>query len=66
MFDVPANVIRGVERSIPLDERQNQSQKPNENESKPKYETPRIKVLTEEEVLSAFQVTAAGTHMWWV
>jgi hypothetical protein len=32
---------------------------------KEKYEAPRIKVLTEEEVLSAFQVTAAGTTMWW-
>jgi len=33
---------------------------------KPKYEAPRIRVMTEEEVLSAFQVTAAGTSMWWV
>jgi hypothetical protein len=38
----------------------------NEPDSKTKYEPPRIKVLTEEEVLSAFQVTAAGTTMWWV
>jgi hypothetical protein len=37
-----------------------------EERPKPKYEVPQIKVLTEEEVLSAFQVTAAGTSMWWV
>jgi len=36
-----------------------------QKETKAKYEAPRIKVLTEEEVLSAFQVTAAGTTMWW-
>jgi hypothetical protein len=39
---------------------------PVKSEPKPKYETPKIKVMTEEEVLSAFQVTAAGTNMWWV
>jgi len=38
---------------------------PVESQPKPKYETPRIKVMTEQEVLSAFQVTAAGTNMWW-
>ena len=37
-----------------------------EERSKPKYVAPQIKVLTEQEVLSAFQVTAAGTSMWWV
>lgn len=37
-----------------------------EAEQKPKYEAPRIRVMTEQEVLSAFQVTAAGTTMWWV
>ena len=37
-----------------------------EKRPKPKYETPQIKVMTEQEVLSAFQVTAAGTTMWWV
>ncbi|MHB8653640.1 MAG: hypothetical protein ACYDA9_07160 [Terriglobia bacterium] len=36
-----------------------------EKPSKPKYAAPKIKVLTEAEVLSAFQVTAAGTTMWW-
>jgi hypothetical protein len=36
-----------------------------EKQPKPKYETPQIKVMTEQEVLSAFQVTAAGTSMWW-
>jgi len=30
------------------------------------YERPRLRVMTEQEVLSAFQVTAAGTTMWWV
>jgi hypothetical protein len=52
-------------RSTSLDEKQKQSPKVPEKEQKPKYETPKIKVLTEEEVLSAFQVTAAGTSMWW-
>jgi hypothetical protein len=37
-----------------------------EAEQKPKYEAPRIRVMTEQEVLSAFQVTAAGTTMWWI
>lgn len=37
-----------------------------EADQKPQYETPRIRVMTEQEVLSAFQVTAAGTTMWWV
>jgi len=48
-----------------LDQRKNQSPMPVESQPKPKYETPRIKVMTEQEVLSAFQVTAAGTNMWW-
>jgi hypothetical protein len=34
-------------------------------ELKPKYQAPQIRVMTEQEVLSAFQVTAAGTNMWW-
>jgi hypothetical protein len=33
---------------------------------KPKYETPTVKVMDESEVLTAFQVTAAGASMWWV
>jgi hypothetical protein len=37
----------------------------NEKRPRPKYVPPQIKVLTEQEVLSAFQVTAAGTSMWW-
>ena len=37
-----------------------------ETEQKPKYEAPQIRVMTEQEVLSSFQVTAAGTTMWWV
>jgi len=36
-----------------------------EDHNKPKYEAPRIRVMSEEEVLSAFQVTAAGSQMWW-
>jgi hypothetical protein len=36
-----------------------------ERSPKPKYVTPQIKVLTEQQVLSEFQVTAAGTTMWW-
>ena len=36
-----------------------------EKEARPKYEAPQTKVLTEQEVLSSFQVTAAGTAMWW-
>lgn len=46
-------------------QKQNESATPSENQSKSKYETPEIKIMTEPEVLSAFQVTAAGTHMWW-
>jgi hypothetical protein len=38
----------------------------NEAEQKPKYAPPKIRLMTEQEVLSAFQVTAAGTTMWWV
>ena len=34
--------------------------------TKPEYTTPEIRVMTELEVLSAFQVTAAGTSTWWV
>ncbi len=36
-----------------------------EKAMKPSYEAPKIKVLSEAEVLSAFQVTAAGGTMWW-
>jgi hypothetical protein len=45
---------------------QPESQSFSENQAKPKYEAPQIKVMTEQEVLSAFQVTAAGSTMWWV
>jgi hypothetical protein len=34
--------------------------------TKPKYETPSVKVMDESEVLTAFQVTAAGASLWWV
>lgn len=39
-----------------------------ETSAKPKYEAPMVRVMNESEVLSAFQVTAAGTgaSMWWV
>jgi len=33
--------------------------------AKPKYETPKVKLMDESEVLTAFQVTAAGATMWW-
>jgi hypothetical protein len=49
-----------------LDENQKQSPIPLESQPKPKYETSRVKVLTEQEVLSSFQVTAAGSTMWWM
>jgi hypothetical protein len=31
-----------------------------------RYVAPRVQVLNEEEALSAFQATAAGTAMWWI
>jgi len=46
--------------------RKGESQIVNDNQPRPKYEAPQVRVMTEQEVLSAFQVTAAGTHMWWV
>jgi hypothetical protein len=46
-------------------ETQKQPINASESQPKPKYESPEVKVLTEQEVLSAFQVTAAGTMMWW-
>ena len=45
---------------------QKESSAATKNEPKPKYQAPQIMVMTEQEVLSAFQVTAAGTNMWWV
>jgi hypothetical protein len=50
-----------------VEEKQKQDPSPVDPESaqKPKYETPQIRVMSENEVLSAFQVTAAGTMMWW-
>lgn len=49
-----------------MEEKQKDSTSTKESEQKPKYEPPRIRVMTEQEVLSAFQVTAAGTSMWWL
>ena len=45
----------------------NPSENVNQNQeaSKPKYEAPAVKVMDEAEVLTAFQVTAAGATMWW-
>jgi len=48
-----------------MEENQKDSNAAKKVEQKPKYEAPRIRVMTEQEVLSAFQVTAAGTSMWW-
>ena len=33
---------------------------------RPQYVAPEVRVMNEQEVLSAFQVTAAGTGTWWV
>ncbi len=33
--------------------------------NRPEYVTPVVRTMTETEVLSAFQVTAAGTTVWW-
>ena len=33
---------------------------------RPEYVAPVVRVMNESEVLSAFQVTAAGTSTWWV
>jgi hypothetical protein len=38
---------------------------PGEAHVKPKYEPPTVRVMDESEVLTAFQVTAAGATMWW-
>ena len=32
---------------------------------RPEYVTPVVRIMSEAEVLSAFQVTAAGTVNWW-
>ena len=48
------------------EERKDSTTAMNETDQKPKYDPPKIRVMTEQEVLSAFQVTAAGTTMWWV
>lgn len=34
-------------------------------DAKPEYQAPAVRVMSEAEVLSAFQVTAAGTGTWW-
>lgn len=35
------------------------------DEDKPEYAAPVVRVMSADEVLSAFQVTAAGTSTWW-
>ena len=40
-------------------------QQPNDVANKPDYEPPVVRLMNEAEVLSAFQVTAAGTSTWW-
>jgi hypothetical protein len=45
-------------------EKQNETLTPEIN-AKPKYEPPMVKLMDESEVLTAFQVTAAGATMWW-
>jgi len=65
-FLVPSqSSVDGSPQTHPLDGKPNNSPSTAESQPKPKYETPRIKIMTEQEVLSAFQVTAAGTMMWW-
>jgi hypothetical protein len=34
------------------------------SETKPKYETPRVRVMTEKEILNTFQVTQAMASWW--
>lgn len=41
-----------IERSVELD-------------AKPDYAAPTVRVMNETEILSMFQVTAAGTTTWW-
>jgi len=49
-----------------MDEKRQDSTTVKEADKKPKYVAPQIRVMTEQEVLSSFQVTAAGTSMWWI
>jgi len=37
-----------------------------EEAQKAEYEAPVVRVMSEAEILSAFQVNAAGTMAWWV
>ncbi len=39
---------------------------PSQEAGRPQYVTPEVRVMNEAEVLSAYQVTAAATGMWWV
>ena len=38
---------------------------PMELDAKPEYSAPTVRVMNETEILSMFQVTAAGTTTWW-
>ena len=40
--------------------------KPDQAEVQGKYVAPVVRVMSEAEILSAFQVNAAGTMAWWV
>ena len=39
---------------------------PRENAESGEYVAPVVRVMSESEILSAFQVNAAGTMAWWV
>ena len=43
----------------------NSTNPPSEQTETPEYVAPVVRVMSESEVLSAFQVTAAGTSTWW-
>jgi hypothetical protein len=60
-----AEMVSLTAASPSVDEKLTHSPITREKKAKPKYEAPQTKVLTEQEVLSSFQVTAAGTAMWW-
>jgi hypothetical protein len=42
-----------------------QVQKTASQDLKPKYEPPKVKVMDEAAVLTAFQVNASGATAWW-
>jgi hypothetical protein len=34
--------------------------------ARPDYVSPEVRIMNEQEILSAFQITAAGSVSWWV